>query len=205
MSKDEHKISPKSVIILPGVGQEKPELQVQSLPGADDIELPEPIKDYLQIRSQKPNYRLSVLAALFFIAPFLTLGLSDTFILDDFFNLAPICCLFFLISIILFSTNRSQYDNWKEEMKKARKQIKQTEQIPYPPETQWPLVVGTLFLFGGFVWIGANPLLFFTESILGLTCFLYYFYITHRRNTIYDALIEDRINNPKPASTSEEE
>ena len=90
-------------------------------------------------------------------------------------------------------------------MKKARKQIKQTEQIPYPPETQWPLVVGTLFLFGGFVWIGANPLLFFTESILGLTSFLYYFYLTHRRNTIYDALIEDRMNNPKPASTSEEE
>ena len=205
MSEGEQTMPPKSVIILQGVEHEKPELQVQSLPSVDNIESPEAIKNYLQIRSQKPSYRLSVLAALFLIAPIITFGLTDIFILDDFFNLAPICCLFFLISIILFSTNRSQYDNWKDEMKKARKQIKQTEQIPYPPETQWPLVVGTLFLFGGFVWIGANPLLFFTESILGLTSFLYYFYLTHRRNTIYDALIEDRINNPKPASTSEEE
>ena len=205
MSKDEQTMPPKSVIILPGVEQKKPELQVQSLPGTNNIEPPKPINNYLQIRSQKPSYRLSVLAAFFFIAPFITFSLSDISILDDFFNLAPICCLFFLISIILFSANRSQYDNWREEIKKARELIKQTEQIPHPPETQWPLLLGVLFIFGGIFWIGANQGVFFIESILGLTFISYYLYLAHRRTTIYDALIEDRINNPKPTFTSEEE
>ena len=72
------------------------------------------------------------------------------------------------------------------------------------PETQWPLLVGVLFIFGGIFWIGANQGVFFIESILGLTFISYYLYLTHRRTTIYDALIEDRINNPK-TSTSEEE
>ena len=206
MTNDKQTIPPKSVIILPGAEQENSELQVQSWPGANKVEPSESIKNYLQIRSQKPSYWLSVLAALFLITPFIIGSSSDIFLLDDFFNLAPICCLLFLISLILFSTNQSQHDNWKKEIKKARKKIKQTEQIPYPPETQWPLALGVFFILGGFIWIGANPMLFFTESILGCICVFYQLYITHRRNTIYDALIEDRISNPnEPTSTFGEE
>lgn len=195
MLKDEKIVPPASVIILPGPEQEKSEFQVQSLPGAINGELPESIKNYLQIRSQKPGYRLSVLGVLFFITPFIILSSSEVYLLEDFFNLASICCILFFISIFLILTNSSQHNNWKEEIKKARKQIKQTEQIPYAPEKQWPLVAGTLFTLGGFVWIGANLLIFIIGSILGPTCFLYYFYITHQQNTIYDARIEDRINN----------
>ena len=70
---------PGSVIILTGVGRDQNE---------EGVNLSEPVKNYLRIRSEKPENRGNILGGVFFIIP----ALIPIFT-NDFFEIIPICCL----------------------------------------------------------------------------------------------------------------
>ena len=176
---------PSSVIILPGGSPDQIERIGQRTSG---VQSPESIKNYLHVRSQKPGNGSFVLSAVFFVLPFIILLSSD-----DVLDAIPICCLFLLISFVLFSINFLQIMTWGKEMKKARKRIEDTEKIPYPPVAQWPQVVGTLFVLGGFIASDYEGILFLIGAGIGLAFFLYYTVLVQRQEKTFDQLIEELI------------
>ena len=176
---------PSSVIILPGGSPDQIERIGQRTSG---VQSPESIKNYLHVRSQKPGNGSFVLSAVFLVLPFVIFLSSD-----DVLDAIPICCLFLLISFVLFSINFLQIMTWGKEMKKARKRIEDTEKIPYPPVAQWPQVVGTLFVLGGFIASDYEGILFLIGAGIGLAFFLYYTVLVQRQERTFDQLIEELI------------
>ena len=176
---------PSSVIILPGGSPDQIERIGQRTSG---VQSPESIKNYLHVRSQKPGNGSFVLSAIFLVLPFVIFLSSD-----DVLDAIPICCLFLLISFVLFSINFLQIMTWGKEMKKARKRIEDTEKIPYPPVAQWPQVVGTLFVLGGFIASDYEGILFLIGAGIGLAFFLYYTVLVQRQEKTFDQLIEELI------------
>ena len=176
---------PSSVIILPGGSPDQIERIGQRTSG---VQSPESIKNYLHVRSQKPGNGSFVLSAVFLVLPFVIFLSSD-----DVLDAIPICCLFLLISFVLFSINFLQIMTWGKEMKKARKRIEDTEKIPYPPVAQWPQVVGTLFVLGGFIASDYEGILFLIGAGIGLAFFLYYTVLVQRQEKTFDQLIEELI------------
>ena len=176
---------PSSVIILPGGSPDQIERSGQRTSG---VQSPESIKNYLHVRSQKPGNGSFVLSAIFLVLPFVIFLSSD-----DVLDAIPICCLFLLISFVLFSMNFLQIMTWGKEMKKARKRIEDTEKIPYPPVAQWPQVVGTLFVLGGFIASDYEGILFLIGAGIGLAFFLYYTVLVQRQEKTFDQLIEELI------------
>ena len=176
---------PSSVIILPGGSPDDIERVGQRTSG---VQSPESIKNYLYVRSQKPGNGSFVLSTVFFVLPFVILLSSD-----DVLDAIPICCLFLLISFVLFSINFLQIMTWGKEMKKARKRIEDTEKIPYPPVAHWPQVVGTLFVLGGFIASDYEGILFLIGAGIGLAFFLYYTVLVQRQEKVFDQIIEELI------------
>ena len=176
---------PSSVIILPGGSPDQIERIGQRTSG---VQSPESIKNYLHVRSQKPGNGSFVLSAVFLVLPFVIFLSSD-----DVLDAIPICCLFLLISFVLFSINFLQIMTWGKEMKKARKRIEDTEKIPYPPVAQWPQVVGTLFVLGGFIASDYEGILFLIGAGIGLAFYLYYTVLVQRQEKTFDQLIEELI------------
>ena len=176
---------PSSVIILPGGSPDQIERIGQRTSG---VQSPESIKNYLHVRSQKPGNGSFVLSAIFLVLPFVIFLSSD-----DVLDAIPICCLFLLISFVLFSINFLQIMTWGKEMKKARKRIEDTEKIPYPPVAQWPQVVGTLFVLGGFIASDYEGILFLIGAGIGLAFYLYYTVLVQRQEKTFDQLIEELI------------
>ena len=176
---------PSSVIILPGGSPDQIERIGQRTSG---VQSPESIKNYLHVRSQKPGNVSFVLSAIFLVLPFVIFLSSD-----DVLDAIPICCLFLLISFVLFSMNFLQIMTWGKEMKKARKRIEDTEKIPYPPVAQWPQIAGTLSILGGFIAADYEGILFLIGAGIGLAFFLYYTVLVQRQEKTFDQLIEELI------------
>ena len=176
---------PSSVIILPGGSPDDIERIGHQ---TSSVQSPESIKNYLHVRSQKPGNGSFVLSAVFLFLPFVIFFSSD-----DVLDTIPICCLFLLISFVLFSINFLQIMTWGKEMKKARKRIEDTEKIPYPPVAQWPQVVGTLSVLGGFIAADYEGILFLIGAGIGLAFFLYYTVLVQRQEKTFDQLIEELI------------
>ena len=185
MVEDSSSTPPNSVIILPGVSQDEIEPRRQATSGVQESDS---IKNYLHVRSQKPGNGSFVLSAVFFVLPFVIFLSSD-----DVLDAIPICCLFLLISFVLFSINFLQIMTWGKEMKKARKRIEDTEKIPYPPVAQWPQIAGTLSILGGFIAADYEGILFLIGAGIGLAFFLYYTVLVQRQEKTFDQLIEELI------------
>jgi len=177
--------SPNSVIILPGVSPEEIDHSLHQAPG---VQNPTSIKNYLNVRSQKPGNGLFVLSAVFLI-----ISLVILFSSDDTLDSIPICCLLLFIGFVLFSINVLQFMTWGKEMKKARKRIEDTEKIPYPSVDQWPQVAGTLSILGGFIAADYEGILFLIGAGIGLAFFLYYTVLVQRQEKVFDQIIEELI------------
>ena len=182
MTEESSSAPPRSVIISPGVSQDGTEQYDQ---GVQITTSQEHITNFHQIRSQKPDVGLSVIGAVFFLLPIIILVFSD-----DLLDMIPICCLFWLIGFVLVLINSTQTSNWNKEMKKARKKIESIEKIPYPPVPQWPQVVGTLFVIGGFIGADYDGIVFIIGGIIGSGFILYHYYLVHRQNKAFDAVVD---------------
>ena len=185
MVEDSSSTPPNSVIILPGVSQDEIEPRRQATSGVQESDS---IKNYLHARSQKPDSGLFLLSGVFLVLPFVIL-----FFIDDVFDAIPICCLFLLISSVLFLINLTQMTNWGKEVQEARKRIEVTEKIPYPPVAQWPQVAGTLSILGGFIVADYEGILFLFGGGIGLGFFLYYYLLVQRQDKAFDRLIEELV------------
>ncbi len=185
MTEDSSPTPPNSVIILPGVLPEEIDFNLQPTSG---VQNPESIKNYLNVRSQKPGNGPFVLSTAFFFLSFVILFSSD-----DTLDLIPVCCLFLFIGFVLFSINLLQIMTWGKEMKKARKRIEDTEKIPYPPVAQWPQLGGTLSILGGFIAADYEGILFLIGAGIGLAFFLYYTVLVQRQDKAYDQLIGELV------------
>jgi len=185
MAQESKPTPPNSVIILPGLSKDVIGAERQFTSSVQD---PQSIKNYLHIRSQKPDLRLFFLSGLTLLLPFYLLFFSD-----DVLNAIPICCFFLLTSAVLFTINLTKVTNWGKELEKARQQITATENIPNPPVAQWPQVAGTLSIIGGFIIADYEGILFLFGGGIGLGFFLYYYVLVQRRNNAFDQLIDELV------------
>lgn len=185
MSKESSSTPPMSVIISPGVSQGEAEQPNQ---GVHITTSQEHITNFHRIRSQKPDFGLSVIGTIFLVLPFFML-----IFMDDVFDMIPICCFFLLISVVLFTINSTQITNWNKEMNKARKQIEITEKIPYPAVNQWPQIAALFSLIGGFIAADYDGIFFLLGGIVCLGFVLYYQFLISRRDKAFDRLIEELV------------
>ena len=166
---------PTSVVILQGSnGQGRKSLSI-------------PLKDYVKVRSQKPNNGLSIFGiVLGVIAPF-----AIFFIAEDILDVIPFCCLLMLIGFTLFFIGVTKYSKWEKDMKTARERIESEENIPYPPIPQWAGTVATICLVAGFILSDLEGIYFFFGAIGTLIFLTIQVYQHHKRNQAYDALINE--------------
>lgn len=148
-----------------------------------------PLDNYVKVRSQKPSNGLSIAGiALGVVVPF-----SLLFTIEDTLNVIPFCGLFILIGSVLILIGVSRYSKWDKEMKAARERIESEENIPYPPISQWPSIVATICLVGGFVLSDLEGIFFLYGGIIGLIFLGIQGYQNHNRNQAYDALINEMV------------
>ena len=145
------------------------------------------LNNYVKVRSQKPNNRLSIAGiALGIVVPF-----SLLFTVEDTLDVIPFCGLFILIGSVLILIGVSKYSKWDKHMKSARERIESEEDIPYPPTPQWPSIAATISLVGGFVLSDLEGIFFLFGGIIGLIFLGIQAYQLHNRNQAYDALIDE--------------
>ena len=185
MAKDSPLAPPRSVIISPGVSQDDAE---QPDEGVHMTTSQEHLTNFHRIRSQKPDIALSVIGGIFFLLPIIMLVFSDD--LFDTLDMFPICCLFWLIGLVLVLINLTQTSNWNKEMKKARKKIEAIEKIPYPPVPQWPQVAGTLSIIGGFIAADFDGIFFPLGGFVCLGFVLYYQFLISQRDKAFDTVVD---------------
>ena len=185
MAKDSPRAPPRSVIISPGVSQDDAE---QPDEGVHMTTSQEHLTNFHRIRSQKPDIALSVIGGIFFLLPIIMLVFSDD--LFDTLDMFPICCLFWLIGLVLVLINLTQTSNWNKEMKKARKKIEAIEKIPYPPVPQWPQVAGTLSIIGGFIAADFDGIFFPLGGFVCLGFVLYYQFLISQRDKAFDTVVD---------------
>jgi len=176
---------PKSVLIQAG---REPEEDIDTQPIQDSdkkTEHSDAVQNYLRIRTLKPKKGLTALGAIFLLIPFL-LVLSG----GDVFDLGAICCISFLIGIILIVMNSSQTSNWNKEMKAARKRVEFTEKIPYIPAPQWPAAASLFFAVGGLLAMDFDSFLFFPALLLAMIFSLYYYRRISQQDKVYNQLID---------------
>ena len=171
---------PNSVIILPGAGRDQNE---------EGVNLSEPVKNYLRIRSEKPDSRGNILGGIFFIIPALLLIFTN-----DVFEIIQICCLFYLVSVTLVLINGTHTRNWTKEMNQARKTIETTEKIPYPALPQWPQIAGTVSIVAGFIASDYDGIFLPLGAIVGCGFFAYFSWVEIQKNKAFDQAVNTLVN-----------
>ena len=147
------------------------------------------LKNYVNVRSQKPSSGLSIAGiALGAVVPF-----SLLFIIEDTLDVIPFCGLFILIGSVLLLIGVSNHSKWEKNMKSARERIESDESIPYPPISQWPSIVATICLGAGFVLSDLEGIFFLFGGIIALIFLGIQAYHHHNRNQSYDALIDELV------------
>ena len=161
-------------------------------PGGDDMGRNTssiPLKNYIEIRSQKPGNTLLIVGiVLCLVVPSILL-----FIVEDTLDLIPFCCMFILIGSILMAIGASSHSKWDKQVKIARERIESEENIPYPPIPQWPSIAASICLVGGFILSDLEGIFFLFGGIAGLIFLAVQAYLTHNRNQAYDAFINDMV------------
>ena len=148
-----------------------------------------PLKNYIEIRSQKPGNTLQIAGIILcLVVPSILL-----FIVEDTFDLIPFCCLFIVIGSILMAIGASSHSKWDKQVKIARERIESEENIPYPPIPQWPSIAASVCLVGGFILSDLEGIFFLFGGIGGLIFLAVQAYLVHNRNQAYDAFINDMI------------
>jgi hypothetical protein len=179
---------PNSVIILSGAGRDQNE---------EGVNLSEPVKNYLRIRSEKPDSRGNILGGIFFIIPALLLIFTN-----DVFEIIPICCLFYLVSVTLVLINGTHTRNWTKEMNQARKTLETTEKIPYPALPQWPQIAGTVSIVAGFIASDYDGIFLPLGAIVGCGFFAYFSWVEIQKNKAFDQAVNTLVNESNHQSES---
>ena len=179
---------PNPVIILSGASRDQNE---------EGVNLSEPVKNYLRIRSEKPDSRGNILGGIFFIIPALLLVFTD-----DVFEIIPICCLFYLVSVTLVLINGTHIRNWTKEMNQARKTIETTEKIPYPALPQWPQIAGTVSIVAGFIASDYDGIFLPLGAIVGCGFFAYSSWVVIQKNKAFNQAVNTLVNESNHQSES---
>lgn len=176
---------PKSVIISSGAAHGEVEQPDQ---GIHITTSQESVANYRRIRSQKPDVGLSVIGAVFFLLPIIILFSSgDIF---DVLDMTSVCCLFWLIGIVLVLINSTQSAYWNKEMTKVRKEIARNEKIPYPAVNQWPQIAAVFSFVGGSLAADYDGIFLPLAGIVCLGFVLYYKFLIFRRDKAFDAAVD---------------
>ena len=179
---------PSSVIILTGVGRDQNE---------EGVNLSEPVKKYLRIRSEKPDNRGNILGGVFFIIPaFIQIFTNDVF------EIIPICCLFYLVSATLIVNREIKMRNWTERMNQARKTIETTEKIPCPTLPQWPQIAGAVSMIAGLIASDYDGIFLPLGIIVGCGFFAYSSWVVIQKNKGFDQAVNTLVNESNHQSES---
>ena len=179
---------PSSVIILTGVGRDQNE---------EGVNLSEPVKNYLRIRSEKPDKRGNILGGIFFmIPPLLPLFTNDVF------EIIPICCLFYIVSVTLVLINGTHIRNWTNEMNQARKTIETTEKIPCPTLPQWPQIAGAVSMIAGLIASDYDGIFLPLGIIVGCGFFAFSSWVVIQKNKGFDQAVNALVNESNHQSES---
>ena len=179
---------PNSVIILSGAGREQNE---------EGVNLSEPVKNYLRIRSEKPDSGGHILGGIFFIIPVFLLLFTE-----DVLEIIPICCLFYIVSVTLVLINGTHLRYWTKEMNQARKTIETTEKIPYPALPQWPGIAGIVSIIAGFIASDYDGIFLPLGAIAGCGFFAYSSWIVIQKNNAFDQAVNILVNESNHQSES---
>ena len=185
MANDSPLAPPRSVIISPGVSQDDVE---QPDEGVHMTTSQEHLTNFHRIRSQKPDIALSVIGGIFFLLPIIMLVFSDD--LFDTLDMFPICCLFWLIGIVLVLINSTQTTNWNKEMTKVRKEIARNEKIPYPAVNQWPQIAAVFSFVGGSLAADYDGIFLPLGGTVCLGFVFYYKFLIFGRDKAFDAAVD---------------
>ena len=179
---------PSSVIILTDVGRDQNE---------EGVNLSEPVKKYLRIRSEKPDNRGNILGGVFFIIPaFIQIFTNDVF------EIIPICCLFYLVSATLIVNHEIKMRNWTERMNQARKTIETTEKIPCPTLPQWPQIAGAVSMIAGLIASDYDDIFLPLGVIVGCGFFAYSSWVVIQKNKGFDQAVNTLVNESNHQSES---
>lgn len=179
---------PNSVIILSGAGREQ---------NVEGVNLSEPVKNYLRIRSEKPYNGGNILGGIFFLIPaLLPLFTNDGIVI------IPICCLLYIVSVTLVLINGTHMRNWTNEMNQARKTIETTEKIPYPALPQWPQIAGAVSMIAGFIASDYDGIFLPLGIIVGCGFFAYSSWVVIQKNKAFDQAVNALVNESNHQSES---
>ena len=179
---------PSSVIILTGEGRDQNE---------EGVNLSEPVKNYLRIRSEKPDNRGNILGGVFFIIP----AVIQIFT-NDVFEIIPICCLFYLVSATLIVNHGIVMRNWMERMNQVRKTIETTEKIPCPTLPQWPQIAGAVSMIAGLIASDYDGIFLPLGIIVGCGFFAYSSWVVIQKNKGFDQAVNTLVNESNHQSES---